>query len=41
MPREAIAMGAAEKVLPVERIAPVLLAACAGHRQPDEAFLGM
>jgi two-component system, chemotaxis family, protein-glutamate methylesterase/glutaminase len=30
MPREAIALGAAEKVLPLDRIAPALVAACAG-----------
>jgi two-component system, chemotaxis family, protein-glutamate methylesterase/glutaminase len=28
MPREAIALGAAEKVLPLDQIAPALLAGC-------------
>jgi two-component system chemotaxis response regulator CheB len=36
MPREAIGLGAAEKVLPLDRIAPALLAACAGSHQREE-----
>jgi two-component system, chemotaxis family, protein-glutamate methylesterase/glutaminase len=36
MPREAIELGAAEKVLPLDRIAPALLAACGGCRQREE-----
>jgi chemotaxis response regulator CheB len=36
MPREAIALGAAEKVLPLDRIAPALVAACAGYHQREE-----
>jgi two-component system, chemotaxis family, protein-glutamate methylesterase/glutaminase len=36
MPREAIALGAAEKVLPLDRIAPALLAACACYHSREE-----
>jgi two-component system chemotaxis response regulator CheB len=40
MPREAIERGAAEKVLPLDRIAPGLLGACSSpRRQPDHAFI--
>jgi two-component system chemotaxis response regulator CheB len=38
MPREAIRMGAVQEVLPVERIAPALLAA-SGYRQRGESFV--
>jgi len=36
MPREAIELGAAEKVMPLDRIAPALLTACAGCGQREE-----
>jgi two-component system, chemotaxis family, protein-glutamate methylesterase/glutaminase len=40
MPREAIERGAAEKVLPLNRIAPGLLAACSSpRRQPDRILV--
>lgn len=32
MPREAIGLGAAERVLPLDRIAPALVAAYAGYQ---------
>lgn len=35
MPREAIGLGAAEKVLALGRIAPALVAACGKHDQPE------
>jgi two-component system chemotaxis response regulator CheB len=40
MPREAIALGAAERVLPLDRIAPALVVACGADLQRDQFASG-